>query len=225
MSQFRKYFVLIIAFVVFGCTPNDSTERPEETSAPDGAGGPGPDSGEVVQGGSSSGPEYTISIASGSESVYAYYSERNSLPLNEERFFRLSENECLRVMGGQFQNLSIFASRGQFNVFRRGADSLPGKTLFAEKDNYTPLCNALFQCNPGNYSIAETDVGFTEWTDKDEFTIRPVEVGVFQDQCDYFYNADKWMEFKVRQYVLSGAASQGNVASSLKSQIEEWSSQ
>lgn len=228
MSQLRKYFFLIIAFVVFGCTPNDSTEGPEEALPPPGVSGPGPgpDSGEVVQdGGSSSGYDYTISIASGSESVYVYYSERNSLPLNQERFFRLGDNECLRIMGSQFQNLSIFASRGQFNVFRRGADSLPGKTLFAEKDDYTPLCNALFQCNPGNYSIAETDVVFTELADKDEFTMRPVGVGVFQDQCDHFYNVDKWMEFEVRQYVLSGAAIQGNIAPSLKSQIQEWTSQ
>lgn len=56
----------------------------------------------------------------------------------------------------------------------------------------------------------------------EQFLMLPVKVEVFKEQCDYFYNVDKWMEFKVRQYVVSGKASQGNVDPTLKAQIDEW---
>lgn len=232
MNQFRrKYFVLIVTFAVFGCIPNDSENRPEQAPAPTGLNISVQDEDISVQErdvsvqdeDASSGYDYTITVGSRDESVYAYYSRRNSLPLNEERFFRLKDNECLRLRGDQFKNVSIFASRGRFNMIQRGPDSLPGKTLFVEKDNYTPLCVQMYQCNPGNYSIHQTEVSFTEYIDKDNFAMYSVEeAGIFQNQCDYFYNIDNWMQFKVMQYVLSGETTSQGSSPSLQSQIDEW---
>ena len=218
MDHFKGYFILIIALVMFGCT----TEESPEPDAPP-AGADGGDTSEATEV-ESKGYDYTISVADGSEFTYVYYSVKNPLPLKEERFFKLDKGHCLRMRGDQFANLSIFASKGTVGRFFRGGDnSVSAKELFTEDSNYSPLCNSLFICNPDNYTVVPRDAGIMEYArHAEQFILLPVEVEVFGEHCSYYYHLDKWMEFKVRQYVLGGEAGQGNVDPTLKAQLEEW---
>ncbi|MDE0151037.1 MAG: hypothetical protein OXK80_00880 [Bdellovibrionales bacterium] len=218
MSDFKRYFILVTAVMMFGCTE----ERAEEAAPPPGVDG---GSGAESAGPGASGYDYTISLASGGETIYVYYSVQTPLPLRAERFFRVEEGECFRIRGDQFKGLSIFASKGSATIFGAGDDSLSAQTLVVDKDDYKELCyGQLIQCSPDNYAISPRETGMLGATTKwEQFVMSPVEgIEVFKEQCDYFYNIDKWMEFKVKQYVLSGDASQVNVEPTLKAQIDEW---
>lgn len=135
MIDFKRYFILVVAFVLFGCTEDRAEQAPPPPEL-DGSSGTeeGVGSSDV-----SSGYDYTISIASEGESVYAYYSKNNVFPIKEERFFQLKEGECVRIRGDQFANLSIYASRGSATIFRSGDGSLPAKTLIVDSSYYMPL--------------------------------------------------------------------------------------
>ena len=212
MNQFK--IILIIAFTLLGCNGKDR-ERPEQALPPSAGGvktdGDGPQT-------ANDGYNYTISVASNDEFVYVYYSVNNLFPVQNERFFRLEEGECLRIREGQFNNLSIFASKG--SGFGFGEKNVFAKFLISQDDDYMPLCNATLKCSPNNYSISTRAEGWMGFFENDQFVMLPVKVGVFEEQCDYYYNLDKWMEFKVRQ--LGEQINKEAVDDSSKTQIEEW---
>lgn len=206
MNQVK--IILIIAFTLLGCSEE---ERPEQTSPP----------ADKADGGvsqtASDGYDYTISVASNDESVYVYYSVNNLFPVQNESFFRLEEGECLRIRGDQFDKLSIFASKGSPVV---GEKNVFAKLLISQDEDYMPLCNATLKCGPDNYSISTRAEGWRYLVEFDQLIMRSVQVDVFEEQCDYYYNLDKWMEFKVRQ--LGEQVNKEAIDDSSKAQIEEW---
>ena len=217
MDHFKRYFILVIALVIFGC----AEERPEQAPPPEPPVKTDPGSTEPAK---EDAHGYTISVTSKSEFVYAYYSVQTPFPVKAERFFRLDKGECFRVKGDQFANVSIFTSRGTAASFFRDSrgQSISAETLIRERNKYMPLCNPLFECNPNNYSIAPRDTGIMDTASAEQFVMLPVKIEVFKDQCDYFFKIDKWMEFKVKQYVIGVEASQGNVDPILQKQLNEW---
>ncbi len=204
-----RIIVLLVVLAFLGC--QESIDRPPQADPPD------PLSTDITA------ADYTISIdEDAGETVFIYYSLRNASPIKEERFFSVGEGVCVRLTAEQFNNISIFASRGSFSIPFFGEDekSLPAKTLILEDDDYMPLCNAQFKCTPNSYVVSSRESGVM---DAEQLVMRPVEdVKVFEDQCDYYYSIDKWMEFKVQRYALGSEARKGNADDSLKAQIAEW---
>ena len=206
MNPFK--IILIIAFTLLGCEREDE-ERPEQAAPPADT--------EEANGDVPSGYDYTIAVAGDDESVYVYYSVNNVFPVQDERFFRLDEGECLRIRGDQFDKLSIFASKG---TAMAGEKNMFAKFLISQDDDYMPLCNATLKCSPDNYSISSRETGWTDFLNSEQFIMSPVQADVFEEQCDYYYNLDKWMEFKVRQ--LGEQVNKETLDDSSKAQIEEW---
>ena len=212
MNLFK--IILIAAFtLLLGCSKTDE-EKPEQTPPPAGAKANGFTSQKAKDG-----YNYTISVASKAESVYVYYSVNNVFPVQDERFFQLDEGECLRVKGEQFNNLSIFASKGSIMP---GEKNMFAKVLISQDDDYMPLCNATLKCNPDNYSISPREANWKNWLfiEDEQLIMFPVKRGVFDKECDYYQKLDKWMEFKVRQ--LGEKVNKEAVDDSSKAQIEEW---
>ncbi len=202
MGLFKRYLIISVAFLILGCDSGNG--NPQENSD-------GTDNSVLT------GYDYAITVVSGGESVYVYYSSQNFTPSKEELFFRLDEGECLHVRGEQFANLSIFASRG--NIFGGGELSVPAKSVLVQED-YTPLCTNLLRCDPDNYTISSRDRGFIgTFTDVEQYVIQPVEIDAFSN-CEYSRNIDSWMEFKVRQYVVG--VGKKSLDDSVKAQIAEW---
>ena len=162
-----KIILIIVLTLLLGC----DEPRPDEVAPP--AAVSGADSDVPPE---DRGYDYTISAASGGESVYIYYSLENLFPSQDERFFQLGNSECLRMKGEQFKGLSIFASRGTVV----GGDKSESAVKLLSED-YTPLCNNMLQCSPNNYAITEKETGFFDGlTGSQEFIIRPVEGNFFK---------------------------------------------
>lgn len=216
MDQIKRYIMLVAAFLILGCesnkdsdglngSPEEVTEITEITENID-------DINSIP----SDGYDHHIDIIDSGESVYMYYSLQNLNPSGSELFFRVDSGECLRVKAEQFSHISIYASKG---TYKAGPLSASANSFSAEE--YTPLCTALLKCDPHNYVISSRDSGLFNFNEE-QFVIHSADDFTSgQIACDYWYKIDKWMEFKVRQYVT--AVGQENITDdTIKAQIEEW---